>query len=77
MWRYFDADKIPQKIEETRTVVPEAKKVIQLDLSGNTVNEFESLARASKACGIHVKNIRNVIQGKQKTAGGYKWKLKE
>ena len=77
VWRYFDADKIPEKIEKTEITSPEAKEVIQLDLDGNILKTFPSITSASKICGICTKNIRNVINGKQKTAGGYKWKLKE
>jgi hypothetical protein len=77
VWRYFDADKIPEKIEKTEITTPEAKEVIQLDLDGNIIKTFPSITIASKICGICTKNIRNVINGKQKTAGGYKWKLKE
>lgn len=77
VWRYFDADKIPEKIEKTEITTPEAKEVIQLDLDGNIIKTFPSITSASKICGICTKNIRNVINGKQKTAGGYKWKLKE
>ncbi len=77
VWRYFDADKIPEKIEKTEITTPEAKEVIQLDLAGNIIKTFPSIKSASKICGICTKNIRNVINGKQKTAGGYKWKLKE
>ena len=77
VWRYFDADKIPEKIEKTEITAPEAKEVIQLDLAGNIIKTFPSIKSASKICGICTKNIRNVINGKQKTAGGYKWKRKE
>ena len=77
VWRYFDADKIPEKIEKTEITTPEAKEVIQLDLAGNIIKTFPSITSASKICGVCTKNIRNVINGKQKTAGGYKWKRKE
>ena len=77
VWRYFDADKIPEKIEKTEITTPEAKEVMQLDLDGNIIETFPSITSASKICGVCTKNIRNVINGKQKTAGGYKWKRKE
>ena len=77
VWRYFDVDKIPEKIEKTEITTPEAKEVIQLDLDGSIIKTFPSITSASKICGVCTKNIRNVINGKQKTAGGYKWKLKE
>ena len=77
VWRYFDADKIPEKIEKIKITTPEAKEVIQLDLDGNIIKTFPSITSASKNCDVCTKNIRNVINGKQKTAGGYKWKLKE
>lgn len=36
---------------------------------------YQSLHEAARGLGIHTSNISNVINGKRKTAGGYKWRL--
>ena len=52
------------------------KAVEQLDLNGNVINKFEALADAGKFLGIKGKpvGISKVINGKRKTAYGYKWR---
>ena len=58
-------------------IKPFAKTVLQLDLEGNAIREFESAREADRETGISFGSISNCIKGKSKTAGGYKWKLKE
>lgn len=55
------------------------KKVIQMDLDGNEIKEFESLIAASKEIGIDRCTIRDAITGRRgaKTAKGFKWKFKD
>lgn len=53
------------------------KKVIQLTLDGEYVSEYESMSEAERQTGINHRNISMVCSGKRKTAGGYKWILKE
>lgn len=52
------------------------KKVIQLDLNDNVLNEFESMRQAEQKTGVLVKNISSCCNGKRKSAGGYKWRKK-
>ena len=53
------------------------KKVIQMDIEGNFIAEYTSLASASRAVGLKSYTaISKVCRGKAKSAGGYKWKLK-
>lgn len=55
------------------------RKVIQIDGSGNVVNEFESISEASRQTGINLANIAACCK-KYKfrhTAGGYAWEYKE
>ena len=61
------------KFKETGFV----KKVVQMDLEGNFIAEYESQIEASRQTGVRQGNISSAILGKYKTAGGYKWKLKE
>ena len=50
-----------------------AKKVIQLNLNGDVIKIWDSITLAKKTLNIKG-GISNVCYGKQKTAGGYKWK---
>ena len=52
------------------------KKVIQLDLNDNVLNEFESMKQAEQKTGVLVKNISSCCNGKRKSAGDYKWRRK-
>lgn len=53
-----------------------AKAVIQYDLEGNKIAEFESCAAAAKATGGSSDGISLVARGKQRTSGGFIWKFK-
>lgn len=48
--------------------------IIQLDLEGNYVREWESTSQAHKE--LNLTSILNCLKGRTKTAGGYKWKYK-
>ena len=52
------------------------KKVIQLDLNDNVLNEFESMTQAEKKTGVLLKYISRCCNGRSKSAGGYKWRKK-
>lgn len=52
------------------------KKVIQLDLNDNVLNEFESMVQAEQETGVSRRNISSCCNGKRKSAGGYKWRRK-
>jgi len=52
------------------------KKVIQLDLNENVLNEFESMKQAEQETGVFARNISSCCSGKRKSAGGYKWMKK-
>lgn len=47
--------------------------IFAIDNDGNTVGWFSSSNDAERKTGICARNIRNVLNGKRKTAGGYKW----
>ena len=53
-----------------------SKKVIQLDLNDNVLNEFESMRQAERETGVLVGNISSCCNGKTKSAGGFKWRRK-
>ena len=54
-----------------------AKPIIQYSLNGKKLAEFDSLSDASNQLNIKIGNISSTLNGKRKTAGGYKWKYKE
>ena len=59
------------KTEEFKNIL--SKPVLQLDLEGNIINEFKSQTEVKQLLNI---DPQNVLRGKTKTAGGYKWKYK-
>lgn len=50
--------------------------VIQLDLQGNFIKEWDSAKTAGKTLNISPTNIANCCKDKQKTTGKFKWKYK-
>lgn len=53
------------------------RSVIQLDLQGTLIKEWDSITEAEAATGVRRGNIWSCCVGKRKTANGYKWKYKE
>lgn len=51
-----------------------ARKVEQLDNSGNVIAVYDSIKAAGRETGIRDGNICRVCSGHSKTAGGYKWR---
>ena len=54
-----------------------SKTTLQLNMNDEIVNEFGSAREAARETNINYGTISNVLIGKGKTAGGYKWKYKE
>lgn len=59
-------------ISKAHTRVP----VLQFDLSGNLIAEYESNKNAAKLTGVRASSIYAARVGTYKTAGGYIWKTK-
>lgn len=51
------------------------KKVIQSDMEGIFIKEYESIALAAEATNTRRTYISNCLAGRQKSANGYKWGL--
>lgn len=62
--------------EENRKFASRNTPVIQMDLKGNYIAEFNSIADASRAFKVSGTGILFACKGKHKTACGYKWKYK-
>lgn len=52
-------------------------KVLQFDLDGILINEYDSINDACNKTGLGYKAINNVLTGWGKTAGNFIWKYKE
>lgn len=51
------------------------RKIIQYDLQGNFIKEWNSQKEASSQLGINQGSISNCCKGKAPTVGGYVWKF--
>lgn len=70
--RKTDYSKFIKKIHEKNK-----KPVIQFDLDGNFIQEFDCAANAAKSLGFNNGgNITNCCKGRCKSSMGYKWKYK-
>lgn len=74
MWRLF-SDCNDEQIEPYKNTA--YKPVVQFNLLGEFLNEYESIAEASKATNILTSGIIRCCQGKHKKAGGFRWMYKE
>lgn len=52
------------------------KPVLQIDIKGNKIAEFNSITEAAESIGVHQSSISYAILGRQKTSKGYIWKYK-
>lgn len=53
-----------------------SKNILQKDMDGSIVQEWESITKAAKFFKTSDNNIRSVLKSKSKTAVGYKWEFK-
>lgn len=53
------------------------KRILQYDLQGNLIKEWDSIREIERQLGICNSAITHCCKGKTKTAGKYKWKYKE
>lgn len=54
-----------------------AKKVMQMDLNGKVIKEWDSIAEASRAVGVNDSSIIKVCKGRLETSGKFKWRYVE
>jgi hypothetical protein len=57
-------------------ILANSKPILQYDLQGNFIREWQSATIAAKEINLHPTSIRHCVQGKTKTSGGYIWKPK-
>jgi hypothetical protein len=53
------------------------KRVLQYSLYRECINEFESVAKASKQTGCNKTSIAKVCRGERNSCGGYMWRYKK
>ena len=68
---HFYGKKHSEEFMETKR-----KKIIQMNINDEFIKEWNSLSDASINLNIYVSNISNVLKGKYKTTGGFKFKYK-
>lgn len=54
--------------------ITQREMVVQMDLNGNTIKEFESVSAAAQELNCHYQAISQCASGKIKTCCGYRWK---
>lgn len=59
------------------SLIRRQKAVIQMDLSGNFLAQFDSIPLAEKSTGVPAKGIRRVCNGEYVQTKGFKWKYKD
>ena len=50
-----------------------ARKIAQLSLDGNLIKEFSTIIESAKEVGISRQGISDCLNGRNKTANGFKW----
>lgn len=65
---------LENKTEENRIL--KLKTVVQKNIDGTVVREWESAVKASKELKIDISGIYNCAKGRIKTSAGYKWEYK-
>lgn len=78
IWSKETLQKKSEFMKNSDYVAKLRKAVLQLDLNGNVVNEYNSITDAAKAMGSINRRvqIKRCCQGKCKTAYKYKWRYK-
>jgi len=56
-----------------QNVEKRSRAVVQLTMSGEIVAKYRSLSEASKQTGIALPNISNTVNGRKRSAGGFRW----
>lgn len=77
IWKYKESDEYPLIIKAPVNWHKANIPIIQCNLNGEIIKEYNSATEASKITGIGRKSITNCLGGWSNTGGGYIWKYKE
>jgi hypothetical protein len=74
VWAYSTTDVSDVHFPGKQYRSPSSKQaIVQYTLNGNVIKHFDSVNEAARLCSISVSGIRNVLNGKNHTAGGSVW----
>lgn len=65
------------KYGKTSMAATQSKKVKQYAMDGKYLQTFSSIKQAAEQTRVHSTTIVDALKGRQKTAGGFKWKYAE
>lgn len=80
IWKFKDMNESFEKIEPSHEIADGNSvscKILQYDLEGNFIQEFNSIEEASETTDTNKTSIVLCMQGKHKQANNYIWKYKE
>ena len=77
LWRRCPVDSIIENIEIIKPLNIANRRILQISQNGEIIAEFKTITEAARVVCIDRKGIRDVIGGRQKTAGGFFWKAIE
>ena len=76
--QYIAAQYVREHGRQIISEVQAAQTIVQIDKEGNVVREFTSFLEICQTFNVpRAENVRNVLNGKQKSAYGYYWKYKK
>lgn len=67
---------IKRNYRDENTLLAHRKIILQFNLDGEFIKEFNSIKEASEEIGVSKSEIVHCLKGKTKKAGGYKWEYK-
>lgn len=73
IWRYENSNVPVTKVSRRR----DSKTVLKLTMSGQMIEEFESVKDAALSVGVNETNIAKCCRGECKSIKNFKWKYKE
>jgi hypothetical protein len=80
-WKYKNDPRFAHGITGIEAVTPPQNfmptAVLQFDLKGNFIKEYDSIASAARSVGVSPYSIGLCLQGKLKTSANFQWRNKE
>lgn len=76
IWVYEGDERLAKEKAETlrNYINPKSRAILQCDLNGDTVRQFQSISEAANEIGASSGTLCMALKGKRKTAYGYTWK---
>lgn len=73
-WKDVDDNYIKKRSSKNNNT--NKREILQIDLDGNIVEEYDSISLCSRETGIKKSNIFDCLANRKRTAGGFKWSYK-